>query len=360
MISYVVLMYLKIHIKFYGKDSRVKKVWFTTSKKSTSLYNRYSEHFENDIMLVNNRILTKESFLLLCDTLKVFDVLRTYKELRNEIILSLYKKELVNILLIIKYLFKSLYLSLLCHVFEKHKFDKVFITEKESSWGLMINTVCRKKSSDIIVIPHGVEYNYKLPNGYPGNKFYTTTFKAATELNKVYRTDKFIFDGNIASHVLKLTKTEKVKPNSIVYFPEGRNVRVDQRILGELIANGIKPMLCIHPLDKKTNYSKFNLKVISFDKAIQNSIVLSRNSTILLEALAYESLPISIICNAEDEIIKNSIPSLNLKEIHTVNSIQNLIKIIKKINMKSELSRNVMDGYLIELLTIFNKRILNF
>lgn len=334
------LIYLKIYIIAFGSNLKVNKIWFSTSKKSKDLYKRYSKNFEKDILLINNRIIAKDSFLILCESIKISDILRINTDFRNEIIDLLKEKKLVKFSLVLKYVYKSFYLSLVWYVFEKKYFKKVFISEKESSWGQVINKACGQTYCDIIVIPHGVEYNFLFPDGYPGDIFYTTTSKAAIDLNKVYNTDKFIFDENISKSVMKLSITEKVNANSLVYFPEGRNVKIDQNLLDVLIEDGLKPLLCIHPLDKESNYSKFNLNIIPFNKAIKKSIVISRNSTVLLEALSYNSIPISIICNQEDEKIKRSIPSLNINEIFTVNTVQNLIDLLKKVDMDNEYNRN--------------------
>ena len=70
--------------------------------------------------------------------------------------------------------------------------------------------------------------------------------------------------------------------------------------------------------------------ITDYDLSMTGNICISRKSTILIEAIYNNSLPVAIITNPKDQNIFNTIPSLNAKEIVKAYSVEELFDVIKK------------------------------
>lgn len=183
-------------------------------------------------------------------------------------------------------------------------------------------------------IPHGIEYGFKYPKGFSSDTFYANTQYAADFLNKLYETNKYVFDENVTSTMFRL---EGVKPHDkyVVYFSEPREVEVNIQIVQELIPllkeKGIKLYLKLHPGDVKANYDGLDaIQLTDYGEAMCGNICIARKSTCLLEAIYNNSTPIAIITNPKDQTIFDLFPSLNTDKIIKTYNVKELFDEIMK------------------------------
>lgn len=121
----------------------------------------------------------------------------------------------------------------------------------------------------------------------------------------------------------------------IIFFTEPREVNVNLDIVNGLLPKmkerGWTLYLKLHPGDNKSNYEGLDVEYITdYDLSMTGNICISRKSTILIEAIYNNSLPVAIITNPKDQNIFNTIPSLNAKEIVKAYSVEELFDVIKK------------------------------
>lgn len=183
-------------------------------------------------------------------------------------------------------------------------------------------------------IPHGIEYGFKYPKGFSSDVFYANTQYTADWLNKLYNTDKYIFDEEVTTKMFKL---DNVKPHEryVVYFSEPREVEVNIQIVTELIPllkeRGITLYLKLHPGDVKSNYDHLDApQLTDYTEAMVGNVCVARKSTCLLEAIYNESTPIAIITNPKDQTIFDLFPSLNTEKIIKTHSVPELFEQIIK------------------------------
>lgn len=195
----------------------------------------------------------------------------------------------------------------------------------------------KKYNMDIICIPHGLEYGFKLPHCFIGDVFYTTSLNASIHLNGLYKTKKFVFDPEVATKMF-LNSYGKEKTNrDIVFFTEPRNIEVNYKIIERLLPLFQKENLGfyikLHPKDKKADYERYSddVKFIDdFSLSVRDNICISRKSTILLEAVYNNSDAAAILLNKKDELIFNNFPSLQDERINVFGSIETLFEWILK------------------------------
>ncbi len=183
-------------------------------------------------------------------------------------------------------------------------------------------------------IPHGIEYGFKYPKGFSSDVFYANTQYTADWLNKLYNTDKYIFDEEITTKMFKL---DNVKPHErhVVYFSEPREVEVNIQIVTELIPllkeRGITLYLKLHPGDIKSNYDNLDApQLTDYTEAMVGNVCIARKSTCLLEAIYNDSTPIAIITNPKDQTIFDLFPSLNTEKIIKTYNVKELFEQIIK------------------------------
>lgn len=206
--------------------------------------------------------------------------------------------------------------------------DRFSIIEEQLAGKYGIKTIC---------YPHGLEYGFRFPKGFSCDVFYATTEYAAKFLNNLYETKKFIFDESIISLMYRLPQKKSIEnsPRKVVYFTEPREVEVNIRILEGLIpslsSEGIGVFLKLHPGDKKDNYEGMNVTILTdYVEALTNVICVARKSTVLLEALYNNSVPIAILTNKKDTTIFNTFPSLNSDKIVQTHTVDELVVEINK------------------------------
>lgn len=183
-------------------------------------------------------------------------------------------------------------------------------------------------------IPHGIEYGFKYPKGFSSDVFYANTQYTADWLNKLYNTDKYIFDEAVTTKMFKL---DNPKPHEkhVVYFSEPREVEVNIQIVSELIPllkeKGITLYLKLHPGDVKANYDNIDApQLTDYTEAMVGNVCIARKSTCLLEAIYNNSTPIAIITNPKDQTIFDLFPSLNTEKIIKTYNVKELFEQILK------------------------------
>lgn len=231
----------------------------------------------------------------------------------------------------------SMYYQLIETLFKLHKPQKYYTGLNLERYAIVEETLAKKYGVSTICVPHGLEYGFKFPYGFTSDTFYTTSKYASEYLNKLYSTNKFVFDSEVAT---KMFKRDYVLPEHhekrIVFFTESRDVYVNKEIIDQLL-NGLKnsPYLLylkLHPADKKDNYSSYNVNYIdSFDESICGNICIARKSTVLLEATYNNSVSAAILVNEKDKAIFYTFPSLQSERIKVYTSVDELMRWIFKL-----------------------------
>ena len=239
--------------------------------------------------------------------------------------------------------FHSVYVSFVLDFFVKEnvkKIKKIISGEKESRFAIIENNIINKFKIEGVCIPHGLEYNFKYPKPLFGNIFYATSENAKNSLEIMYQNIHFIFDETVLKNIYKVFG-HKIQDKKIVFFTDSRNIKLDHFIISFLALEFNDIYVKLHPNDLKDNYSDIeNINFVnSFNDSICDNIVLTRNSTVLLEGIYNNSTCISIILNTKDKFISNYLyPSLNNLGIIKIEKLQELKVLIKKMK-KNEIIR---------------------
>lgn len=217
---------------------------------------------------------------------------------------------------------EALFKNIKKHIFVSgNNLDRYAILEEKMAKKYGIPTEC---------IPHGLEYGFKLPHCFTGDVFYSTSEYAAVFLNKLYETNKFVFDQNIMTTVFKQNPVHHHGVNRIVFFTEPTENYINReilRILYEVAEEvGQEVWVKLHPKDDRKNYE--GIDFIQFDDnysdAICDNICIARKSTTLLEATYNNSKPCAVVLIGKDEIEFNTFPSLQSPLIHVARSKKDL------------------------------------
>ena len=229
-----------------------------------------------------------------------------------------------------------LYYCLIETLFKEHKPDVYYTGLNLERYAIVEDVLARKYGVKTICIPHGLEYGFKFPYGFTTDRFYTTSNYASDYLNKMYTTQKFVFDNEIANKMFKrsyiLPENHKKK---LIFFTESRDVHVNQKIVEQMLSylkgTDYKLYLKLHPADKKDNYSSYNIEFIeNFDESICDNICIARKSTVLLEATYNGSLSAAILINNKDKAMFYTFPSLQSERIMIFTSVKELVYWINK------------------------------
>jgi len=219
------------------------------------------------------------------------------------------------------------------NIFNYHSGVKFYSGERESRYGALAKDFSKIHKNYSIAIPHGMSYSYKYPLGLFGQKYYCTTLQESKYLNEIYNETKFIFDKDVMNIIYRVGLIES-KNKKIVFFTEPRRIYVNIFIIENLIKILDQTLyIKLHPLEDVSFYKDYkNIKFINdFDRAIQSNICISRKSTILVEALYNQSIPIALLVDKQDEFdYNNTFPSLLDPEIYKCHSFKDLVYSIKK------------------------------
>lgn len=199
-------------------------------------------------------------------------------------------------------------------------------------FALIEERLCRQNKIKIVCIPHGIEYGFILPHCFVGDYFYCTSYFAASYLNNLYKTNKFIYSEDVCKKMFSVNAEQSNK--KLVYFSEPREPFVNIMIIKELSKyQSEKILLKLHPADKKNDYIEIDNLVSfidDFNEAISNSICVARKSTVLVEALYNNSVPVAVLINNKDINIFNTFPSLQDERIIKIYNLNNLNIIFNK------------------------------
>jgi hypothetical protein len=223
------------------------------------------------------------------------------------------------------------YEHLLREVFKDKKGRDFYTGNNLDRFGMLEEKLCHEAGLKLVVLPHGLEYGFKMPRGFTGDVFYTTSELAADKLNSLYNEDKFVFDEKKFDLFFsnRLSNMEKVAPR-LVFFTEPREIEVNIEILDALLPllneKGIELFLKLHPKDVLGTYKGYNVSYIEdTQEALTGNICFARKSTTLLEAVANGSSAAAIIINSKDEAVFNTFISLQIREIEQCFSINSLL-----------------------------------
>jgi len=214
-----------------------------------------------------------------------------------------------------------------------HSRAKIFYSgEKESRFGALAMDIRVKNKIKGIAIPHGLAYSYKYPLGIFGDTYYSITEVEAEYLNSQYKSRKFIFDKSITSKMFSFNIN--IKRHDIIFFTEPRRIEVNIIIIDALL--NILPTIKVqlHPLDSKANYARYNnLQYGSeYSESISGNICIARKSTILIESLYNNSIPISVLFDADDRFeFENTFPSLQIDGIKKVYTKEQLERVLNEV-----------------------------
>lgn len=212
-----------------------------------------------------------------------------------------------------------------CTYYTGSNLDRYSVIEWDIAKQLGIKTVC---------IPHGLEYGYRFPKGFSTDMFYANSEYAAKYLNKLYDTQKYVFDESVTSRMFKLPNAQP-HTKMVVFFTEQQEFYVNQNILSELEPKlkekGIKLYVKLHPGDTKAHYEGCDYNYITdYTMSLTHNICVSRKSTVLLEALYNDTTAIAIITTQKDKAVFETFPSLNSEKIIKTYNVDDLFNEILK------------------------------
>jgi hypothetical protein len=232
--------------------------------------------------------------------------------------------------------------SSLNFIMSKYKFNTIYTGANVERFGLIAARLAKKYKKTIICIPHGIETLDKVPAGYVGDLFYSTSSEMALKLNILYKTRKFNFDEKINKVLYHLefipSQNEEIYQNrkKIVFFTHPTHkISLKEPIIQ--LAKYLKTIdkklyIKVHPRENSKHYVLDNCIIINdLKSAILGNICISLNSTVLLEAVYNNSTVISLINILKDEEFGGDIDNLvhlNDKRIYKPNSLENVFSII--------------------------------
>lgn len=239
--------------------------------------------------------------------------------------ISFYQKRIVHTLL---------YESLLDAYFEHFKGSTFYTGNNLCRFSVIEDNMAQKYGIKSVNYPHGLEYGYKYPRGFSSDVFYANSEFAAKELNKLYNTNKYVFDESITGRMFEL-KGVPAHEKHVVFFTEQQEYHVNKAILNELHPllkhEGVEILVKLHPGDSKDHYSGCDFKYITdYGEAMTNNICIARKSTVLLEAVYNNSTAIAIITTTKDKSVFDTFPSLQSEKIIKTYNVQDLYKEIIK------------------------------
>lgn len=232
---------------------------------------------------------------------------------------------------------KSIFEYYLELLIKENKNSLFYTGNKEDRFAVLENRLSDRLNVNLICIPHGIEYSYRVPAGLAGKKFYCSTRYVQMYLRTLYKDkEKFIFDDEIANKMFdKGYHSDNAK--RLVFFPESREPEINASILKCLIESGRPVFLKLHILDKVENYTPYLDKITlidNFDDAITNNICVARKSTVLIEAIYNGSLPVAVLINSKDKaFVDYMLPSLKDQKIRKIDSCEQLSLFLSELTL---------------------------
>ena len=221
--------------------------------------------------------------------------------------------------------------------FYKHVLEKIFschnintlITAKQTDrFAFIEEELCELYKIKLINFSHGIEFSYRLPRCYVGDKFYVAGKGADIVLNNLYSTSKFVYDYDMVSKMYRLDSNNHDR--RIIFLTEPSDIEYNRDIIKKIASFlkkfEIKLFIKTHPRDKKSNYKDIdNIEFIdSLSEAVSNNICISRKSTTLLDGIYNSSICAAFLENSSDYVAFKRIPSLHNELIKALYNIEEL------------------------------------
>lgn len=217
-------------------------------------------------------------------------------------------------------------------VFLKHFRPNELITaNKEDRYALAEKRIAKHYRIYVTCYPHGLEYGLRMPGGVVGDTFYCYSKASRDYYRQIYADfpQEFIFSEYVVRRLLAKDNIVVAGHRRIVFFPERRRRDNNYRIVSALIGLKLDFFVKLHPSESIKKYKELGVEddrfIFDFAEAINGNIVLSRVSTVLLEALYSNSFSCAVLISDDDyEIFKSRFPSLWDERINVVRSVSGL------------------------------------
>ena len=314
--SYDKMKYLEEsnQVKFYFDDVAQRNSTDSSIYSHGSIYQRILS------LIIVPQMAIKDYFLILSDTNNLLGWQHV------GFVLSYFSKRVVH---------KCIFGYFLNLTLKKNKQAVYYTGNKEDRFAVLEKRLCKKYGVKSVCIPHGVEYAFRSPAGLAGDVFYCTTPFAQKHLSNLYGDDrKFIYDKGIAKKMF--SRGQPVSDiEQIVFFPESREPEVNLSILKILVESGFTILVKLHIKDNPDNYKEYSDKftyIDDFDFAISNKICLARKSTVLVEAIYNNSIPIAVLTDPKDRAyVEYMFPSLKDSQIKRVYTFEGLVEQLNEV-----------------------------
>lgn len=318
-------------MKFLESDSQVEFLFDDIWKFGVSGLSMYSQvsYLQRILSIVSVPYLVlRDCILIIYDSVGVMG----WKHIG--FVLYYYYKRIVH-----KCVFEY-YLNL---ILKNNKHVIYYTGNKEDRFAILEMRLCKKYGIKSVCVPHGIEYAFRVPAGLVGDVFYCNTAQAQEHLSSLYSdNDKFVYDKDIAEKMFSrgqpVTDIDK-----IVFFPESREPEKNLPIIKKLVESGMSIYVKLHILDSADNYKEYSDRftyIDDFDYAISNSICVARKSTVLVEAVYNNSIPVAVLIDAKDRAyVDYMFPSLQDSHINQVYAFEELVMLIDDIKNNKTLSK---------------------
>lgn len=221
------------------------------------------------------------------------------------------------------------------YIIKNYECDTIMTGQMYDRYALIEDQLSSNYGKYLVCIPHGVESALEMPVGYIGDKFFCTSEHMCERLKTLYNSNKYTYSSEVIERLFKVNSQNK-DARQFVYFTQPTNqsqiVEIIKVMSDYLNSLGIKLFLKLHPLDNLKYYESCSVEVISdFDEAINNNVCIGTASTVLLESIYNDSLPISIINVIEpDRLLDGNYEFLNDDRIIKPNGLTELIEILNE------------------------------
>lgn len=212
----------------------------------------------------------------------------------------------------------------------------LYTGNKEDRYSLVEKKLCKKQNIQLVCIPHGLEYAYKMPSGLAGDVFYCNSEITRSYFDSLYHREKnsFLFDRTVVSNMFSRNLVVG-GAKEIIFFPESREPEKNLVIIQYLKNHCIDFRVKLHVKDNLDNYKPVineTSLIDDFDQAISNNICIARKSTVLLEAIYNQSIPIAVLSDSKDKAYFDFMfPSLHDEKIERVYSLDDLNSLIRRL-----------------------------
>lgn len=195
-------------------------------------------------------------------------------------------------------------------VIKNYRLEVLYTGATYERFGLIANHLSDKYNKTLVCIPHGIETNFKMPAGYAGDIFYSSSDKIAKKLNEQYSTTKFIFDETINQTIYRLNcvdcNIQKNNKHYVVFFTqptyEASLNNIIIKIAQYMKTKNQRLYIKVHPRENAKDYLIENTEFINdIKEGIIGKLCISYFSTVLIEAIYNDSKAISIVNLVEDD-----------------------------------------------------------